>query len=63
MKIICVDNFNRDGHSDELVCENVNEFYGKRITTFLNAKFSGETSSDFYRLVEDEHKLYKFEGY
>lgn len=61
MKIICVDNFDRDTKDDTLVCENVNEYYGKILVNFLNDKLSGEHSSDFYRLVEDNHKLYKYE--
>jgi len=61
MKIICVDNFDRDYESDYLVCENVEEYYGKEIVEFLNNKHSGNESPYYYRLVEDEYKLYKFE--
>lgn len=61
MKIICVDNFDRDTKDDALVCENVNEYYGKILVNLLNDKLSGEHSSDFYRLVEDNHKLYTYE--
>ncbi len=61
MKIICVDNFARETHDDVLVCENVNEYYGKFLVNLLNDNLSGENSADFYRLVEDNHKLYKYE--
>ncbi|PAD70588.1 hypothetical protein CHH83_01950 [Bacillus sp. 7586-K] len=61
MKVICVDNFARETHDDVLVCENVNDFYGKFIVNMLNEKLSGEHSSDYYRLVEDDYKLYKYE--
>lgn len=61
MKIICVDNFARETHDDVLVCENVNHFYGQFIVNMLNEKLSGELSSDYYRLVEDDYKLYKYE--
>jgi hypothetical protein len=61
MKIIQVDNFQRDVHDDVLVCENVNESYGNLIVNVLNHKYSGEHSSVFYRLVEDDHELYKYD--
>lgn len=61
MKIICVDNFARETHDDVLVCENANDFYGEFIVNMLNEKLSGEHSSDYYRLVEDDYKLYKYE--
>lgn len=61
MKIIAVDNFDRETHDDVLVCENVNEFYSKVIVEFLNDKYSGEHASEYYKAVEDDYKLYKFE--
>ena len=62
MKIIRIDNFNQESVPDELVTENVNEHYGKAITEFLIEKFSSNTSSNFYRLVSDDYKLYVFEA-
>ena len=61
MKIICVDNYARETHDDSLVCENVNEFYAKEIVSFLNNKFSGDDSADYYKAVEDDYVLYKYE--
>jgi hypothetical protein len=61
LRIIRVDNFARENVSDVLVCENVNKFYGKYLVDFLNDKLSGEHSSDFYKLVEDDYILYKYE--
>ena len=61
MKIIQVDNFDRENVSDRLICENVSEFMGKTIVALLNGKMSGDTSPVYFRLVEDNHKLYKFE--
>ena len=61
MKIIVVDNFDRESESDTLVAENVNKYYGEFIVDFLNDKFSGDSSSEWFRLVEDNHKLYEFE--
>ena len=60
MKIICIDNYGRETHNDQLICENVNEFYGKRIVEMLNDA-EDERSPHFYKLVNDSHILYKFE--
>jgi len=59
MKIICVDNFNRESITDDLVCTNVSEYYGEYIVDFLNKKFGGDNSFNFYRLVNDDYKLWK----
>jgi hypothetical protein len=61
MKIINVDNFDRESVDDKLVCENVSDYYGPYIVDFLNEKFSGDNSSNFYRLVKDDHELYVWE--
>ncbi|MBE7896150.1 hypothetical protein G7L40_20395 [Paenibacillus polymyxa] len=61
MKIVCIDNFDRESVSDKLVCENVSEHYGNAIVDFLNEKFSGDYSSDFYKLTDDKYELYKWE--
>lgn len=62
MKIICKDNFDRESVNDTLVCENVSEYYGEIIVDFLNAKLSGDYSPNFYRLVDDEYELYRWES-
>ena len=59
MKIICVDNFDRETVNDSLVAENVNACYGKYIVALLN-EHEGQHSPNFYRLVEDDHTLYKW---
>jgi hypothetical protein len=61
VKIICKDNFDRDYKSDSLVCENVNKYYGKYLVDFLNEKFSGEDSEDFYILADDSYELFIWE--
>jgi hypothetical protein len=61
MKIICVDNFNRETIDDSLIAENVNEFYGNKITDFLNKEDRDPNTPNFFRLVPDDHVLFKFE--
>lgn len=61
MKIIRVDNFGRETVSDELVCENVNKYYAKAILAFLIEKYSGDTAPSYFRLVENNYKLYTWE--
>lgn len=56
MKIICVDNYNRENVADSLVCENVNEVYGKWIVELLN-KSRVRSDQDFYRLVDNDYRL------
>ena len=61
MKIILVDNFDRNRINDQLIAENVSIYWGNKIVTFLNDKYSGNDSSDFFRLEKDNYKLHKFE--
>ena len=60
MKIIQVDNFDREVVADVLIASDVGEYIGKRIVDFLNEKIAGDHSSEFFRLVPDDYKL--FEG-
>lgn len=61
MKIIVVDNFNRESVSDVLIAEKTPDYYADFITTALNKKYSGDNSPDFFKVVEDDYKLYVFE--
>jgi hypothetical protein len=61
MKIICVDNFDRDSVDDKLICSNVDRYYGEKIVEMLNNCFSGDHSPLFYKLVEDNYVLYKYQ--
>jgi hypothetical protein len=60
MKIILVDNFDRENISDVLIAENVDSVYGKKIVDLLNEKESPH-SENFFRLVDDDYKLHKFQ--
>jgi len=61
MKIIKIDNFDRDSVSDELIAENVSAYYIEFIVEELNQKYSGSTSPYFFMAVPDDRTLYKFE--
>jgi hypothetical protein len=60
MKIICVDNYDREYYDDVLIAENVHDYYGEIIVNLLNNREHGD-SDDFFKLVPDEYKLFKFE--
>ena len=60
MKIIRVDNFDRDYIPDDLIAENVNEHSAKLIAKLLN-EHAGANSQDYFKAVPDDHKLYEFE--
>ena len=59
MKIISVDNFDRELYSDQLVCENISKYHGIKFLKLLNDETS-ESSQWFYKLVEDDYKLFVF---
>ena len=64
MKIIMVDNFNREGpgHNDKLIVGAVDKWWGETIVSLLNDHHSKDPNNpDFFKLVEDDYKLYKFE--
>jgi len=61
MKIIQVDNFDRESASDVLIAENVNKTVLGPIVNFLNDTYSGSSSPVWYKAVTDDHKLHKFE--
>lgn len=60
MKIILTDNFNRDCISDKLIAENVIPHYAYLIVNKLNHDLHSD-SPYFYKAVENEYKLYKYE--
>jgi hypothetical protein len=56
MKIVMVDNYNRDSVADVLIAENVNENYAQKIVEFLNEK-EGENSTNWFSLKPDDYRL------
>jgi hypothetical protein len=62
MKIVAVDNFNRDEVSDVLIAENVHEAYAEKICEFLNSEFcNSRYSPRFFKVKPDTYKLYIWE--
>ena len=60
MKIIAVDNFDRESVSDVLIIPYViNPEIAEQIADLLNKDGAG--SDKFYKAVDNDHKLYKFE--
>ncbi len=57
MKIILVDNFNRESISDILIAENVINHYAIMIVDKMNNDIH-EDSPYFYKAVKNEYKLY-----
>lgn len=61
MKIICVDNFNRETVSDRLVADNIkNSTEANLMIEALKGTCSVQ-GSHWYKLVQDDYKLYVFE--
>jgi hypothetical protein len=54
-KIIMMDNYNREMVADILVCENVNDRFGKRIVECLNE--NRKNDDEFFQTVEDDYRL------
>ena len=74
MKIIGVDNYDREMYGDVLVCENVtSEYYANKIIDMLNYRMSlsneernsisfinslSLVSDTFYKIVDDDYELF-----
>lgn len=61
MKIVTKDNFDRDVFKEEIVAENVNEYFGEELVKEWNNKHWHEHSNIYLELVEDDYELY--DGY
>lgn len=59
MKIIIVDNFNRESQPDILIAENVNKQYIDEMINALNNKHSSAESGFWCTKVNDDYKLSK----
>ena len=59
MKIIWVDNYDRERFDDVLIASNVTKRNGEKIANFLNE--DNKDDNWFCKLVEDNYELFKFE--
>ncbi len=59
MKILQVDNLDREGHDEVVVASNVPDKLAREIAIMLNEKYSG-ASEHFYRAVADDYVPYKW---
>lgn len=60
MKIIGIDNLNRENINDILICENVHSYYINSIIKILNDGLKNQNGY-YCKAVEDDYKLYKFQ--
>jgi len=60
VKIIAVDNYDREMYDDILIAENVNKGYGEKIVKLMNNDEKSDNESCI-KLVENSYTLYKFE--
>lgn len=60
MKIIIKDNFDRETVSEEILAENVNEFWAHHLEELLNKTLSGDCAQQFFKAVPDDYKLYVY---
>lgn len=65
MKIIATQNQAKETVSDVLVADRItHKEYGETMVRGLNDRYcTSDSSYWFYKLVEDDYKLYVFEGY
>lgn len=59
LKVIAVSNYDDETMNDSLICDNVNEYYGKIIVDRLNSMYP--EGRMFYKLVPQDTKLYVWE--
>jgi hypothetical protein len=61
MKIVAVDNFDRDMYDDALVCENVShKKHAELMCKALNDYWNDDNHDYFYEVVDDDYALKKY---
>jgi len=45
MKIIATSNFDRDDYSEYVICDSVDEYWGKKIEKFLQSQMRNDSST------------------
>lgn len=60
-KVIAIDNFGREHISDKLTANNLSWKKARKLAKILNDNASGGDNSPwYYRAVDDNYKLYKY---
>jgi len=61
MKVIRVDNYDREDSSDQLVAANLTPYWAERIKAALNAT-TPATGPDYFVVRADEYELHVYES-
>lgn len=61
MKIVQSDNYDRDDVSEQLIAENVPEYWASKIVELLNDRYSGSETAFYCSVKPDDHKLFIWE--
>lgn len=59
VKIIAVDNYDREHIADILIAENVQQHYAEGISDYLQSKYGGSQASRYYKAVANDYKLWR----
>lgn len=59
MKVVAIDNFNRESVADILVAEGLSEQDAQRLATEKNEQFSGPYAPRHYVVTPDDYKLWR----
>jgi len=59
MKIIAIDNYDRGNMNEVLVADKVSKIHGDVMTQALNKTFGGPDELLYYKLVEENYKLFE----
>lgn len=57
MKIILVDNYDRDTVPERVIAAQVDDRWAPKIASLLNENYSGDRSPDFFRVVGEDYQL------
>lgn len=58
MKIVCTDNFDRGTEAESFVLWPMPKMAALELAAVLNRHFSGSASPNYYKVVEDDYKLF-----
>lgn len=63
MKIVIASNFDKEMYEEQFLnLPHLTELKAERIIRLLNELCSGPSAEDYYKIVPDDYKLYKFKS-